>query len=364
MNNLNSRNDYVNGNIESLIKTALVFLVIYACFIIFKPFLIPVVWAIIIAVALYPLHLKLSRIIGNKSGLSAIIITVILLLTLIVPTIIFLDVLVDSMKELATQLKEDTFKIPPPPDKVGDWPVVGKSIEKTWLFFSDNMTAALETFKPQIRNIGEWLLSTISGLAIGLILFILSIIIAGVFLTHSANGYILATTIFTKIMGEKGTKMVHNSKATVKSVVNGVLGTALIQSTLIAIGFFVADVPGAPVLSIIVLFLAIVQIPTFLVVLPVVIYMFTVMSGLGAVLLTIWLILASISDNFLKPMLLGRGMEIPMLVILIGSIGGMILIGITGLFIGAVVFALGYQLFQIWVENNQDESLEVRETDV
>jgi predicted PurR-regulated permease PerM len=323
MNNLNSRNDYVKANIESLIKTTLVFLVIYACFIIFKPFLIPVVWAIIIAVALYPLHMRLSKIFGNKSGISATIITIVLLLIFIVPTIIFLDLLVESMKGLAVQFKDDTFTVPHPPDAVGDWPVVGKSIEKTWLFFSDNLTAALESFKP----------------------------------------YKLATTIFTKFMGEKGIKMVDNSKATISSVVNGVLGTAVIQSSLIAIGFFVADVPGAPVLSIIVLFLAIIQIPTFLVVLPVVIYMFTVLSGLGAVLFTIWLILASISDNFLKPMLLGRGMEIPMLVILIGSIGGMILIGITGLFIGAVVFALGYQLFQIWVEKSQDEGIEVENTE-
>ena len=98
MNNLNSRNDYITANIESLIKTTLVFLVIYACFIIFKPFLIPVVWAIIIAVALYPLHMRLSKIFVNKSGISATIITVVLLLIFIVPTIIFLDLLVESMK--------------------------------------------------------------------------------------------------------------------------------------------------------------------------------------------------------------------------------------------------------------------------
>lgn len=361
MNNSDLKKDQVSGNIESFVKTALLFLIIYACFLIFKPFLVPVVWAIIIAVVFYPLHLKLSRLIGNRSKMSSLLISIILVAILIIPTIIFLDLLVDSLKEIAIQLKEDTLKVSPPPESVGDWPLIGKSVEKTWRFFSNNLTAAIESFRPQIRNIGEWMLSEIAGLAGGLFIFILSIIIAGIFLANSSNAYKLSINIFTKIVGDNGKKMVDNSKKTILSVVNGVIGTALIQTTIISIGFFVADVPGAPVLSLIVLFVAIVQIPVFLIVLPVVIYMFTIMSGVGATFFAIWCILGSLSDNIFKPLLLGRGMEIPMLIILIGSIGGMMLMGITGLFIGAVILALGYQLFQMWVGNNQEEAGEVEE---
>jgi predicted PurR-regulated permease PerM len=361
MDNFKSKNDHVSGNIESLIKTALIFLIIYACFLIFKPFLIPVVWAIIIAVVVYPIHLKLMKIMRNKSSLSAAVISLLLLAILIVPTIIFLDLLIESMQELSAQLEDGKFSIPPPPDSVADWPVVGKSVKEAWLFFSDNLTAALEHFKPQILSIGEWLLSAISGLVGGVFIFILSIIIAGVFLAKSNEGYKLATNVFEKLVGVKGKEMVDNSRKTISSVVNGVIGTALIQTTIISIGFYVADVPGAPILSIIVLFLAIVQIPVILIVLPVIIYMFTIMSGTGATLLAIWSILGGISDNIFKPMLLGRGMEIPMLIILIGSIGGMMLTGITGLFIGAVILALGYQLFQIWAGNDQEEDLELGE---
>lgn len=356
MDNLKSRNDYVSGNIESLIKTALIFLVIYACFLIFMPFLIPVVWAIIIAVAVYPIHLKLMKIIRHKSGLSATVISLILLAILIIPTIMFLDSLIVSMQALADQLKGGTFSVPPPPDSVGDWPVVGKSIEGTWLFFTNNLTAALDKFKPQILSMGEWLLSAISGLVGGVFIFILSIIIAGILLTNSNGGYKLATNVFTRLVGSKGKEMVDNSKKTISSVIYGVIGTAVIQSTIISIGFFVADVPGAPILSVLVLFLAIVQVPVLLIVLPVIIYMFTIMTGTGATIFALWSILGGLSDNFFKPMLLGRGMEIPMLVILIGSIGGMMLLGITGLFIGAVVLALGYQLFQIWSEIDPSEN--------
>lgn len=350
MNTNPPNNDQVRINIESFIKTALIFLVLYACFLVFKPFLMPVVWAIIFAVVLYPLHLKLMKLLRGRSNLSATFITILVLAVLIVPTFFFTEILIESVQEFAEQLKDDTFKVPPPPDSVGDWPVVGKSVEKTWLFFSNNLSAAIDSFRPQIIKIGEWLLSTVSGIAMGAVVIFLSIIIAGIFLANSTNSYQFAVNIFTKIVGENGRKMVDNSKMTIKSVVNGVLGTALIQSTLISVGFFVAGVPGAPILSIVVFFFAVIQIPAILVVLPVVIYMFTILSGFGATLFAVWCLLGSISDNFFKPLLLGRGMEIPMLVILIGSIGGMMLLGITGLFIGAVILALGYQLFQMWAD--------------
>ena len=262
--------------------------------------------------------------------------------------------LIDSIKELAHHFKEGTFHIPPPPPEVKEWPIIGKSVEDIWLLFSTNITSALEQFKPEIKNIGEWLFSTASSLVGGLLIFIFAILISGVFLAKSDQMYIASQTVFKLLVGSKGDKIVNNTKATISSVVNGVLGVAIIQSILISIGFFVAGVPGAPILSLIVLFLAIVQLPPTLVIVPVVIYMFSILPSTGAVFFLIWNIIAGLSDNFLKPLLLGRGIEIPMLIILIGSIGGMLLMGIIGLFIGAVILALGYQLFQIWVESEQE----------
>ena len=135
---------------------------------------------------------------------------------------------------------------------------------------------------------GEWLLSAISGLVGGVFIFILSIIIAGILLTNSNGGYKLATNVFTRLVGSKGKEMVDNSKKTISSVIYGVIGTAVIQSTIISIGFFVADVPGAPILSVLVLFLAIVQVPVILIVLPVIIYMYTIMTGTGATIFALW----------------------------------------------------------------------------
>lgn len=343
-----------SNNIETAIKTALVFLIIYICFLIFKPFLLPVIWAIIISVAIYPLHLKLTHLLKNKGKASAIIISVIMLAAITVPAFMFLGSLAVSVKELAIQFKAGTLQIPPPPEEVSSWPVVGNTIHDIWQLFYENITKALTEYKDQVKLVGEKFISFVSGFAGGLVMLIVAIIISGVFLVFSKQANTMVLTVFNRLIGEKGGEVANNSKATIRSVVNGVLGTAIIQSVIIAIGFFVADVPGAPILSLLVLILAIVQLPPTLIVLPVIIYMFSVLPTTGAIIFAIWNVIAALSDNFLKPMLLGRGMEIPMLIILIGSIGGMLLMGIVGLFIGAVILALGYQLFNLWVDGSEN----------
>jgi len=337
------------NNIETAIKIALVFFVIYICFLIFKPFLLPVIWAIIIAVAVYPLHKKIKRLLNNKGKASAIIISIIFLAAIIIPAALFIAVLADSVQVLATQFQEGSFTIPPPPENVASWPVVGTPINDVWNLFYQNMELAITEYKEEIKTFGTGLLSAVSGLTIGLLMLIFAVVLSGVFLVNSEAANTLAIKVFKRLIGEKGEEVAENSKATIRSVVNGVLGTAIIQSAIIAIGFFVADVPGAPILSVLVLVLAIVQLPPALIIIPVVIYMFSIMGTTGAIVFAVWSAIGGLSDNFLKPMLLGRGLEIPMLIILIGSIGGMLLMGIVGLFIGAVILALGYQLFQMWI---------------
>jgi predicted PurR-regulated permease PerM len=152
--------------------------------------------------------------------------------------------------------------------------------------------------------------------------------------------------------------MVDNSVATIRSVVQGVLGVALIQAALVGLGFMVAGIPGATVLTLIVFLLAIIQLPPLLIVLPVIAYAFSTMDTGGAVVFTIWSLLAGASDNFLKPLLLGRGVDIPMLIILIGAIGGMIAGGIIGMFVGAVILAIAYQLFLDWVGNDSPDKVQ------
>jgi len=147
------------------------------------------------------------------------------------------------------------------------------------------------------------------------------------------------------------------STATIRSVAVGVIGIAFIQAMLGGLGMMFAGVPAAGLLAIVILVLAIAQLPPLVVLLPVVIYVFSAESTTVAVVFMVWSILVSMSDAVLKPIFLGRGVDAPMLVILLGAIGGMITSGIVGLFIGAVILALGYKLFQVWVEwGNSDDA--------
>ncbi|NOR75266.1 MAG: AI-2E family transporter [Draconibacterium sp.] len=355
MSNLKLGNNNGAKSIEAYVKTAMVFLVIYASFMIFKPFLLPVVWGIIIAIALFPMHKRLTKILRNKGGLSATIITLVILVLIIVPSFSFTSSLVDSVQKISNEMMEGTFVASPPPEEVAEWPVIGEKVYTAWLSFSENVTTGIIKYQDQLLKIGEKFISIISGFAGSILLFIIAIIIAGVFLANSSGGYKLVNIFFTALIGDKGDEIVENSRATISSVVTGILGTAIIQTVIIATAFFVFNVPGAAILTIIVLFFAIAQIPAVIIVLPVIIFMLGQLSGGAAVIFVIWTFIGAISDNFLKPMLLGRGMKIPMVIILIGSIGGMMIMGIIGLFIGAVVFALAYQLFQMWLENAQEE---------
>ena len=144
------------------------------------------------------------------------------------------------------------------------------------------------------------------------------------------------------------------ARATVSSVVQGIVGVALIQAILAGVGFVAADVPGAGLWAMLVLVSAIVQLPVGLVVIPPILLVFSSASTTVAVLFTLWCVFISLVDNFLKPILFGRGVEIPTIVIFVGAIGGMLTMGIIGLFVGSVVLAVGYELFKAWIE--EDES--------
>jgi predicted PurR-regulated permease PerM len=345
------KQDFINWSIESALRIGLVFLIILISFLIFKPFLVLIVWAAIIAIAFYPFYKKITKAFKGKKGLSASVLTLVLTGVLIVPTLFFMQALFESGETILHGVKQGTFHVTPPTESVKDWPLIGNKLYDFWQLSSTNLTAAILKMGPKLTKIGVWLFDSLGGLMGSVFIFFFALIIAGIFLTKADVAYSFSVSFAEKLVGiNKGKQFIDNSKGTVQSVVKGVIGVAFIQTVLIGIGFEVAGVPAAPVLILIVFILAIVQVPAIIVVLPVIIYVFSVESTTVAVIFTIYELIAGLSDNVLKPMLLGRGVEIPMLVILIGSIGGMILMGMVGLFVGAVVLALAYQVFTSWMK--------------
>ena len=183
--------------------------------------------------------------------------------------------------------------------------------------------------------------------------FIISILIAGAFLASSAGGLTAVGTVTRRLAGSEGARYVALAGQTIRSVAVGILGVAVIQALLLSVGFVAVGLPHAGLWGLLCLGLGVLQLPATIVVVPVVIYVFSVDSTGVAIVFTIWSVLAGLSDNVLKPILLGRGASVPMLVIFMGSIGGFLMSGFIGLFVGAVVLAMGYELGRAWLESGE-----------
>jgi predicted PurR-regulated permease PerM len=236
--------------------------------------------------------------------------------------------------------------VPQPEEKVADWPLIAKPVYEAWKLSTTSLSDAITKFEPQLKELAPKLLSAITGLGSTLLLFIISLIISGALLVNTESAEKAARSVFRTLAGADGEQFSSLASATIRSVVQGVLGTAVIQSFFLGIGMFAIGFPAAGLVSLIALFVAIIQLPLLLVMLPIIVYVFSYAGTTAAVVFAIWAVVWSVSDNIIKPYLMGRGVDIPMLVILLGAIGGMIMGGIIGLFIGAVLLAFAYKIFQ------------------
>jgi predicted PurR-regulated permease PerM len=343
-------NAYTGPAIEIAIRIGVIALLIMLCFLILKPFISPVIWGTILAIALFPACRKLSSVLGGRVKLASAIITAVMLLGIILPSVQMVGSLVSGTKYINERIQHSDIKIPPPPDKIGTWPLIGNLLKSEWDGASKNLKATLTRFQPQLKAMSLALLKLAMDTAWGLVQFALSIIIAGVFMANATGGGKMAKDLFVRLAGERGTDFADISKKTVRNVVKGILGVAIIQSLLAGTGFLAAGVPGASLWAFLCLFLAIIQIGIFPVVIPVIIYMFYSADPLTAGMLAGWLVLVSLLDNFLKPILLGRGAPVPILVIFLGAIGGFLAMGFMGLFVGAVILSIGFKLLRAWLD--------------
>lgn len=344
--------------IERVIELAVVAAFVVWCAKIARPFLVPVLWGIIIAVALYPVFARLRSLVRGKSGLAATIFVVVSLALLIGPTYYVGDSLLATGIELRERL-EGTKKpyIPPPNEQVQGWPLVGPRVYAAWKFASEDTQGAMRRWDKQIKGIASGMVKLISGVGGAVLQSLLAIVIAGIFLGTADRGKRTALAIGERLAGDVGHKAVVDAAATIGSVAKGVLGVALVQGLMAAIGLFAMKVPAAGLWTVGVMILAVIQVPQILLLGPICAWVFsTAGANTGTIVFTVWCLLVSVSDGFLKPIFLGRGVEIPMPVILIGAIGGMVSMGIIGLFLGAVVLAIGYNLFRVWLAAGSREA--------
>lgn len=352
-------NEFTSNAIEAAIRLGLLFMLAIWCFEIIKPFVVPVVWGLIIAVAIYPLFIKLKSALGGRNKLASIVYTVIALAILITPSVMISNSIIDTSAAITERYQQGALEIPPANENVKEWPLVGEKLYNAWSLASKDLEKSIKTYEPQLKKVGEAIVGIAAGVGGGVLQFVLSIIISGVFLANTSGAYEVTIKIFSRLTtNEQGKAYADLSKLTIRSVAQGVLGVAMIQAVLSALGMIVMDVPGWGLWTFFVLVAAIAQLPPILVLSFVSAYVFSVAESTPAVIFLIYCLLISASDGFLKPLFLGRGMDTPMLVILLGAIGGMMLSGIIGLFVGAIILALGYELFMAWLN---DEKVVVEE---
>ena len=346
---------YVTRALEVTIHVGLVVLLLFWCFRIAQPFIQIFVWGIIIAIAIFPVYRSLRSALGGRNKLAAMLVTLLLLIILIVPSLMFAGSLVETAQKLSAGLFKGSLNIPPPQAAIKSWPIIGETLYDFWHLSSENLTSAVSKIAPHLKVFGLWLLNTAAGAGFGIVSFVISIVIAGVLLANEDRGVQVARAIAVRLAGERGIEFVQLSGATVRSVARGILGVAIIQAILAGLGCLVVGVPGSGLWALLVLILAVVQLPTILILGPIIIYVFYTASTVPAVLFAIWSILVGGCDSFLKPILMGRGVDVPMLVVFIGAIGGFILNGIIGLFIGAIILSLGFKLFQVWLNEDMKQ---------
>ncbi len=344
-----------NSVYDITIRMFLLFTIVAWCLLVMLPFIHIMLWGIILALAFMPLHKSLSNLMGRKPKLASTIIVMISLAIIILPGIFFMDSIIEGVEEIRAAHQAGTLTIPPPSEKVKSWPVIGEKIFDIWSSGTSDLKNIIIKYKVQLADIGSKVAKGILGATSGMLQLMGAMIIAGILLVVGGTGEEVRK-FFRKVAGNKGDEFADVAKLTVGNVVKGVLGVALIQSLLIGLGFLLAGIPFAGLWTLIVFIFAVLQLPPTLVVLPIVAYMFSEMDTLPAVLWTIYLFLAGLSDNILKPILLGKGAPVPMLVIFIGVIGGFILSGFIGLFTGAIVMSIGYKLFIAWI-NSADQGV-------
>jgi predicted PurR-regulated permease PerM len=346
-----------NSVYDTTIRLFILLLIVGWCLAIMYPFVSIILWSLILALAMHPLHQSLAKRMGGRPKLASFIIVSAILVIIILPASLLIGSLIDQVKELKVSFDNGTLTVPPPAEKVKDWPIIGGKLYEGWKNLSVDLEHTVLANKDQLIDTGTKVAKGIMSAAGGVVQIIVSLIIAGILLVFGKSGEEIRK-FFRKVAGKRGDEFADMTVKTVGSVVKGIIGVALILALLNGILFLLAGIPYAGIWTLMVFVLGVLQLPIFFITLPIILFMFSEKELLPAIVWTVLLLIAGLSDNVLKPILLGKGAPVPMLVIFIGVIGGFIFSGFIGLFTGAIVFSLGYKLFVGWINSNNVEEQE------
>jgi predicted PurR-regulated permease PerM len=317
------------------------------------PFLAAAVWAVMIVVATWPLFTSLVARLGNRRAPAVAIMSLAMLLLLVLPLWLAVDIILEHSAQLTAAGKSFAVDgLPPPPAWVKSVPLVGGRVAAAWAQLDAAGTNGIVTkVTPYAADTGKWVLAQVGGIGGMLIQFLLVVIIASILYSGGETGARMARRFGRRLAGERGENSIILAGQAIRGVALGVGVTAIVQTVLGGIGLAVAGVPFASLLSAVMLMLCIAQLGPLLVLLPAAGWMYWTGDTGWATGLLVWSLIVGNLDNILRPMLIRRGADLPLLLIFAGVIGGMLSFGLIGIFVGPVVLAVTYTLTLAWIED-------------
>ncbi len=346
------RDRLIANYVELTIKLGVLGLLLYWAFILVSPFITIAAWSVVLTVALYPVYDWMVIRFGGRRRLAAALLTFFSLLIVIGPATWLVLGLIDSLRTLSTELDLSAVSVPPPANSVKTWPLIGEAVYQFWDLASTNLQAALVKIAPQLKPLGGNLLRMAADAGGGMIKLIAAIVVSG-FLFAPAPQLIAALRQFSrKLASGRGEHFVALAGATIRNVSRGVVGISMLQALLAGVGFSVAGIPGASLMTSAVLILGMIQVGPTVLIVPVIIWCWMSKDTTTALLFTVYMIPVSLLDNVLRPIVMARGLATPMIVIAVGVIGGALSFGITGLFLGPITLAVIWELLAAWINQS------------
>ena len=322
----------------------------YWSLILLQPFLTIIVWSIIISVALYPIFDWLSAKLYGHRALAAVAITVFTLFVMLGPVTWLALSLAETIRTLFAQFGDGSLVIPPPSGAVKAWPLIGEKIYEAWLLASTNLRALIIEVAPHFKPLGTSLLIAAGSVGTNLLKFIVALVISGFLFIPGPSLVHSVKNIFGRVAAERGEEFVDLAGATIRNISRGIIGIAILQALLAGIGLLFAGVPAAGLFSFLVLLLGVIQIGPSVILVPLIVWSWFAMDTTTAILFTLYMVPVNLLDNILRP-LVAKGLKTPMLVILIGVLGGTLAHGIIGLFVGPIVLSIAWQLLAVWTQD-------------
>jgi predicted PurR-regulated permease PerM len=339
----------LRSKLEQHLGQGILALLFLGCLVVLWPFVTALLWATVLSFSMWPLYSRLANLLGGRRTLAALLLSLAMIVAVVLP----LGIVGLTLGENVAELKSATWRIldkgvPAAPEWLEKIPLVGSAAKTSWNNMASDRTKLIELAKSLIEPVGSWLLKAGLTLGSGLGQLALSVLLTFFLLRHGAASAANVSNGIRRIAGERGTHLLNVAGDTVRGVVYGILGTAIVQAVMAGFGFFVAGVPGAGLLAVITFFVSVVPLGPPLIWLPAALWLFYQGSTGWGVFMLVWGLGVSTVDNLVKPWLISQGSDMPFILILFGVLGGALGFGFIGVFLGPTLLAVGYRILKEW----------------